>query len=73
MMLDSFYGKMQKTQMWCLKKDSPPPLSLWVGVRKGEVASTFLAARGTRGGGGSECVFRAAHFRRGLGIATHEE
>ena len=46
------------------------PLSLWVGVRKGEVALTFF---GPYGMGGSECVFRLAHFIRGLGIATPEE
>ena len=51
MMLDIFTGKMQKTQIWCVKKDTFFfPLSLWVGVRKGEVASTFLAPRGIGGG-----------------------
>ena len=47
-------------------------LSNWVGVLEGEVAATFIAPEGW-GGGGSECVFRLAHFIRGLGIATPEE
>ena len=51
MMLDIFTGKMQKTQIWCVKKDTFFPLSLWVAVRKGEVASTFLAPRGIGVGG----------------------
>jgi hypothetical protein len=45
-------------------------LSNWVGVLEGEVAATFTAPEGW---GGSECVFRLAHFIRGLGIATPEE
>ena len=36
----------------------------------GDVAATFI---GPKGWGGSECVFRLAHFIRGLGIATPEE
>ena len=52
---------------------APPRLFLLsdrVGVSEGEVAATFIAPERW---GGSECVFRLAHFIRGLGIATLEE
>ena len=53
------------------KRCSPPPLSLLLEGKKGDVASTFLATREI--GRVSECVFRLAHFIRRPGIATPEE
>ena len=42
----------------------------WMGGSIGDVAATFIALEGW---GGSECLFRLAHFIRELGIATCEE
>ena len=69
MMSSIFSGNMQKPQIWCLKKDYPPPFLVGGSKERRGRVNRF----GPNGIGGSECVFRLAHFIRGLGIATPEE
>ena len=59
MMSGIFSGKMQKTQIWCLKKILFPPPFLVGGSKERKGRINLFGPYGIQG---SECVFRLAHF-----------